>query len=148
MRHAAEDVLRQRVCRWHECRSLFCICRRCDRGHQYCSDACRQKARREQRRAANFRYRTTLEAKLDQRDRQKAYRQRRAAVSVMDQGSHVTPSADIISSPALDSPVAAEKGDKHTHETIAIHDAGLPYCIICGRTSRFVDPFHVRRRFP
>ena len=148
MRHAAESVLRQRVCRWHECRSLFCICRRCDRGHQYCSDQCRQKARREQRRAANLRYRKTLEAKLDQRDRQKAYRLRRAAISVMDQGSTPTQSADIISPSASQSPVAAEEGGKQPNETIAIHDPGLRHCIVCGRTSRFVDPFHVRRKFP
>jgi len=148
MRQAAEDVLRQRVCRWHKCRSLFCICRRCDRGHQYCSDQCRQKARREQRHTANLRYRKTLEAKLDQRDRQKAYRLRRVAVSVMDQGSNHTLSADIISPPASHSPVVAEKGGKQTYEPIAIHDPGFRCCIICGRTSRFVDPFHVRRRFP
>jgi hypothetical protein len=146
MRQAAEDVLRQRVCRWRECRSLFCICRRCDRGHQYCSDQCRQKARREQRRAASLRYRKTLEAKLDQRDRQKAYRQRRAAVSVMDQGSPDTPSAGSILPPASHSPVAAKKGGKQTRETITIHDPGLRYCVVCGRTSRFVDPFHVRRK--
>ena len=144
MRHAAEDVLRQRVCRWHKCRSLFCICSRCDRGHQYCSDQCRQKARREQRRAANLRYRKTVEAKLDQRDRQKAYRQRLAAFSVMDQGSPKVPSTGSILPPAY-SPVAAEKGGKQTCETITIHDPGMPYCIICGRTSRFVNPFHVRR---
>jgi hypothetical protein len=148
MRRVIEDVLRQRVCRWHKCMSLFCICRRCDRGHQYCSDQCRQKARREQKRAANLRYRKTLEARLDQRDRQKAYRLRRAAVSVMDQGSTPTPSADIISPPALHSPVAAEKGGKQTHETIMIHDPGLRYCVVCGRTSWFVDPFYVRRKFP
>ena len=46
------------------------------------------KARREQRRTANLRHRRTPEGRLDQRDRQQAYRQRLAAVSVMDQGSH------------------------------------------------------------
>jgi hypothetical protein len=24
----------------------------------------------------------------------------------------------------------------------------LRSCIVCGRTSRFVDPFHVRRKYP
>jgi len=144
MKHAAEDVLRQRVCRWHECRSIFWICRSCDRGHQYCSDQCRQKAVLEQRRAANLRHRKTPEGRLDQKDRQKAYRQRQAAFSVMDQGSNEVPSTGSILPPAY-SPVAAEKSGKQTCETITIHDPGVPYCIICGRTSRFVNPFHIRR---
>jgi hypothetical protein len=145
MRQAAEDVLRQRICRWRGCGALFWICRHCDRGHQYCSDQCRQKARREQRRTANLRHRKTLEGRLDQRDRQKAYRQRRAAVSVMDQGSPDAPSAGSILPPAYHPPVAAEKSDKQACETITIHDPGVPYCIICGRAGRFVNPFHVRR---
>jgi hypothetical protein len=145
MRHTAEDVLRQRVCRWRECGAIFWICRRCDRGHQYCSDRCRQKARREQRRAANLRHRMTLEGRLDQRDRQKAYRQRLAANSVMDQGSPDAPSAGRILPPAYHPPVAAGHSDKPTYETIAIHDPGVPYCIICGRAGRFVNPFPVRR---
>lgn len=145
MRHAAEEVLRQRVCRWQECGAIFWICRRCDRGHQYCSDRCRQKARREQRRAANLRHRKTLEGRLDQRDRQKAYRQRLAAVSVMDQGSPDVPPAGRILPPAYHPPFAAENSDKPKCETLVIHDPGVPYCILCGRAGRFVNPFPVRR---
>jgi hypothetical protein len=26
-----------------------------------------------------------------------------------------------------------------------IHEPGVPYCIICGREGRFVDPFYPRR---
>jgi len=148
MRHAAEEVLRQRVCRWQECGAIFWICRHCDRGHQYCTDRCRQKARRAQRRAANLRHRKTLEGKLDQRDRQKAYRQRLAAVSVMDQGSPDVPPPGRILPPASQTPVAAETNGQPTHETLAMHDPGVPYCIICGRMGRFVNPFPVRRRFP
>jgi hypothetical protein len=148
MGHAAEDVLRQRVCRWKECRCLFWICRSCDRGHQYCCDECRKKARREQNSESNRRYRQTIEAKLDQRDRQRAYRQRQSAFSVMDQGSPSAPSTDIITPPVIDSPVVAENGGKHINETVETHDSGLPYCIICGRTSRFVDPYQMRRKYP
>ncbi len=140
MRQVAEDVLRQRVCRWFECRTIFWICRRCDRGHSYCSDQCRSKARREQRRAANLRHRRTPEGKLDQKDRQKAYRQRAASISVMDQGSNNEVSAVTIISPAISPPVAACIGSKQV-----IHAPGVPYCIVCGRTSRFVNPFHIRR---
>jgi hypothetical protein len=145
MRHAAEDVLRQRFCRWRECRSLFWICLHCDRGQCYCSDHCRSKARREQRRAANLRHRKTAEGRLDQRDRQKAYRQRLAKVSVMDQGSHDEPCTGNILTPGPFPPVAAEKGDKQANTSRVIHEPGVPYCIICGRTSRFVDPFYPRR---
>ena len=62
---------------------------------------------------------------LIRRDRQKAYRQRRAAVSVMDQGSHNEVSAGTIISPVISHPVAAYTGSK----TIGIHDPGVPYCM-------------------
>ena len=145
MRQSCEDVLRQRVCGWHECGSIFWIHRSCDRGHRYCSDRCRQKARREQRRAANLRYRQTLEARLDQRDRQRSYRQRLAKHSVMDQGSPEEPfSRKIVS--LLHSPEdTAGKCGKSKPETRMIHDHGTPCCIICGRRGRFVNPFHQRR---
>ncbi len=48
-------VLRQRICRCASCRKLFHICRPCDRGHGYCSQACRLRQRRQQCRAANRR---------------------------------------------------------------------------------------------
>jgi hypothetical protein len=145
MRHAAENVLRQRFCRWQECGTIFWICRSCDRGQCYCSDHCRSKARREQRCAANLRHRKTLEGRLDQRDRQKAYRQRLAAISVMDQGSPKEPSAGNIISPVHFSSVAAGNGGKQTHKTRVIHDSGVPHCILCGRAGQFVNPFHARR---
>jgi len=60
----------------------------------------------------------------------------------MDQGSHNEASDVSILSPAISQPVAARDGGKHTNKTMGIHAPGTPYCIICGRTSRFVDPFH------
>ena len=138
MRHAAEDVLRQRVCRWQQCNAIFWICRRCDRGQQYCSEHCRVKARRAQRRAANLRHRRTPEGRLDQRDRQRAYRRRRAALSVMDQGSLDHLNAGIIIPPAFRSPALAVNSGKQ-------HEPGVPYCFVCGRPGRFIDPFQLRR---
>jgi hypothetical protein len=135
MRHAEEDVLRQRFCRWSECGAAFWICRRCDRGQCYCSDRCRYKARRAQRRAANLRHRKTPEGQLDQRDRQRAYRKRLAAISVMDQGSIEELSTGKIVSPAINAGIQA-------YRIRVIHDFGEPCCCICGRISRFVDPFH------
>jgi len=145
MRQTAEDVLRQRFCRWRECGAIFWICRSCDRGHCYCSDRCRQKARREQRRAANLRYRKTLEARLDQRDRQRAYRQRLAKHSVMDQGSLEGSSSHKIIAPVFSQAFVVGKCGKPTPEIRTIHNHGIPCCIICGRSGRFVNPFHQRR---
>jgi hypothetical protein len=145
MRQFCENVFRQRVCGWRECGAIFWICRSCDRGHRYCSDRCRQKARREQLRAANLRYRQTLEARLDQRDRQRAYRLRLAKRSVMDQGSPGCPSSRKIVSPVHSRPVVAAEGSKSMKKTRMIHDHGIPCCIICGRRGFFVNPFHQRR---
>jgi hypothetical protein len=38
------------------CNTLFTICASCDRGQRYCSDACRQRMRRQQLRASGRRY--------------------------------------------------------------------------------------------
>jgi hypothetical protein len=60
----------------------------------------------------------------------------------IDKGSDNGVSAVSILSPAISQPVAACDGGKQTHKTRVIHDSGVPCCIICGRTGRFVDPFH------
>ena len=43
------------------CGAVFWICRHCDRGHRYCGERCRRKARRQQRRAANRRHQQSPE---------------------------------------------------------------------------------------
>jgi hypothetical protein len=75
---------RQRICR---CGMTFYLCRPCDRGQRYCSERCRQKARREQRRVANRRHQDSVEGRLDHRDRQRRYRERLRQVCVTDQSS-------------------------------------------------------------
>ena len=84
---AGEVVLRQLSCRWPGCGLVFYICSSCYRGHRYCGDRCRKKARREQRRRANQRYRQSKEARLDQRDRQREYRERCRRRRVIDHTS-------------------------------------------------------------
>jgi len=79
-----EVVLRQRVC--FGCQTVFWICQHCDRGHRYCSLACRTQARLQQRRRANCRHQRSPEGRLDHRDRQRQYRCRQRA-SVTDPGS-------------------------------------------------------------
>jgi hypothetical protein len=59
----------------------------------------------------------------------------------MDQASPDSPFAITIIPPVVLPPVAAENGDKDPDTTMVIPDPGMPYCIRCGRTSRFVDPF-------
>jgi len=73
-----EVVLRLRVCRGSECGAVFFLCSHCDRGHRYCSLACRDQARLRQRRCANRRQQQSPEGRLDHRDRQREYRKRRA----------------------------------------------------------------------
>lgn len=72
----AKPLFRQRFCR--ACRALFYICSYCDRGQVYCSETCRQPARREQRRQANHRHQQTRRGRLAHSRRQQVYRQRRA----------------------------------------------------------------------
>jgi len=147
-----EAVLRQRVCRGRECHAVFWICRHCDRGQCYCSPACRDQARLEQRRRANCRHQRSPEGRLDHRDRQRDYRQRLAQralqARVTDQGSL-----------SITSPVNMREWDTRSMRTAiqpspaAVFARRGPedrpghrlHCAICGRRGRFVDPFP---RFP
>ena len=47
-----EELLRHRICRGTGCGVVFWICCHCDRGHRYCGERCRRKARRQQLRTA------------------------------------------------------------------------------------------------
>ena len=119
--------------------------RSCDRGQRYCSLACRRQARLGQRRRANRRHQRSLEGRLDHRDRQREYRQRRAQAPVTDHGSL-----------SIASPASSACGmGKATVIKVPPRSnaAGLPRwpeklpgirlcCRICGRSARFIDPFH------
>ncbi len=134
-----EAVLRQRICLGPGCHAVFFICAHCDRGHRYCSDQCRQQARRQQRRRANRRHQQSPEGQLDHRDRQREYRCRlRPGQSpVTDQGSlSITSPAsfDCGWADAVKHPPAPRSGQQ-------IQPLLWPYCRICGRTGRFIDPF-------
>ncbi len=78
---------RQRHCNHQACRSVFVLCVGCDRGQRYCSDQCRQAARRAQRSAANRRYQQSDAGRRAHRQCQRRYRDREVA-RVTDQGSH------------------------------------------------------------
>ena len=115
-----DDVpLRQRVCR--TCGTLFAICLSCDRGHAYCSAACRVEGRRTSARAARGRHQRSPEGRLDHRDHQRALRARRR---VMDQSS----AAPV--GPVTLPPVAPPLGQ----------------CVRCGRRSRWITWSTARAR--
>jgi hypothetical protein len=143
-----EVVLRQRFCLASQCRALFFLCSHCDRGQRYCSLACREEARVRQRRCANRRHQQSPEGRLDHRDRQRQYRQRRAktmpAVGVTDQGSLS------ISCSALSrcGPVETSLVEVPAASGVALlprwpdSRPGVRLCCrVCGRMGRFIDPF-------
>jgi hypothetical protein len=123
----AEQVpFRQRFCRAQACGSVFYVCRRCDRGQRYCSERCRDKARREQRRAANRRHQGSPEGRLDHRDRQREYRRRLVALRVTDQGSEARIDFSNLLAPSALQP------DRCGSEVL---------CRVCGQKGTLIDPF-------
>jgi hypothetical protein len=118
-------LLRQRQCRDGSCGAVFYLCRSCDRGQRYCSERCREKSRREQRRVANRRHQRSDEGRLDHRDRQREYRLR-LVMRVTDHGSGgEVPSSTLRA--LTEWPFEAE--------------AGEVFCRLCGRRGTLVDPF-------
>ena len=133
-----EEPLRQRFCRGADCGVVFWICRHCDRGHQYCGGRCRQKARRQQLRAANRRHQQSREGRLDHRDRQRAYRERRRR-RVTDHTSAETFDSDSIvaAEPSRsENGLGSVSGEARYAESAEFE----PACIICGRTVGFFAP--------
>jgi hypothetical protein len=93
--------------------------------------------RRRQHRAANRRHQQSVEGRLDHRDRQRAYRCRRLLRRVTDQGSQFTPSrSPSEGGKAITTPVIARL-------CVRPRERGSFWlrCMVCGRTSRLVDPF-------
>ncbi len=127
----AEQVsLRQRLCRAEACGAVFYVCRCCDRGQRYCTERCRDEARRAQRRAANRRHQCSVEGRLDHRDRQREYRRRLVLLRVTDQGS-----GGVSDLPTLDRHVAEE-------ETSRVASClGIACCMVCGRFGFLIDPW-------
>jgi hypothetical protein len=118
-------LLRQRQCRAESCGAVFYLCRSCDRGQRYCSERCREKSRRQQRRTANHRHQRSAEGRLDHRDRQREYRLRLVG-RVTDQGSGGEASSSTLR-PLTEWPFEAE--------------AGEAFCRLCGRRGSLIDPF-------
>ena len=152
MAQSEQRLFYQRFCREPACGEAFWICRSCDRGQRYCSDRCRLKARRRQRREANLRHQKSPEGRLDHRDRQRAYRLRRARACVTDQSRNgVPPSVSIPGPESIPWTMVAATGNRPEEEldgntaAIACNWRSGPatvQCINCGRLGEFIDPFH------
>jgi hypothetical protein len=122
--HEAEESLRFRRCHNSACNALFAMCRCCDRGQRYCSAHCRQLVRHAQAAAAGKRYQASDTGKIAHCRRQRRYRQRLTEFRVTHQGTHsITRAA--------------------TSRAQSLHQ-----CAVCGRISRWHNPFDLLPRQP
>ena len=142
---ASEETFRQRFCRGIDCGAMFFVCQPCYRGQAYCSEDCRQKMRRQQRRKANQRYGQDAEVRQDHCARQQEYRNRQRLRRVTDQSSIIECGSGSIGGPRLIKleSVAVEKAHAPSKPTW-IARLGRVVCSICGCVGKFVASF-VRR---
>ena len=133
---AKEVVLRRLTCNWPDCGLVFYICNSCYRGQVYCGKTCRKKARREQRRLADQRYRRSQEAQLDHRDRQREYRDRCRHRRVTDHTSAGKGRSVKIVEPSRETGMSTPltQGLQDRPRLKRLQDAMRPVCIVCGRS--------------
>ena len=82
--------MRHRVFTCGECGKEVRICRRCDRGHRYCSPTCSQAAREASCRKAQRKYQQSRDGRWCHAERQQRYRERKRKI-VTHQGSGKPP---------------------------------------------------------
>lgn len=134
MARTEPDSLRARWCRRGG--ELFLVCRSCDRGQQYCSEACREPARQAQKAAARRRHQESPEGRADHRDHQRALRERQR--TVMDQPSEGGVEVDMLTAVGL--AVSNEPDEKETKgELLFFFSPAEPCCRFCGRESVYLD---------
>jgi hypothetical protein len=114
-----------RPCNW--CGGIFFICRRCDRGHAYCGDRCRQQGYVRTRRRARQCHQGSPEGKADHREAMRELRARRKAV-VTDQTSEPA---------APERKVAVQEAIDAKSEGETLHLRAEQQCVVCGKTSRW-----------
>lgn len=118
------------ICRGRECGAVFYVCLPCYRGQRYCSERCRIKARRAQRRAANRRYQRSEQGRARHRERQRVYRERR----VTDQGSaKPPPEVTMVELAPAQTPAKGVRGEVAGFVELR--------CTCCGRPGSRIDPF-------
>ena len=114
--------LRLKRCNNDECAAMFTICASCYRGQRYCSPKCRASVRRQQRKQANRRYQESENGRTAHRACQQRYRERTTQELVTDQGIQT-----------ITTPVSSTTSTRSK-------------CAICGRYSRWIDPFPILPR--
>jgi hypothetical protein len=123
------------------CWERFYICHRCYRGQSYCSDSCRYQARRQQLREANRRYRRSIEARLDHRDRQRDYR--RLKDFVRDQSSNGYATNAMIATPFALNASGRSTAWPGARRLVSQVEQGetrrLVRCRICGRAGTPIE---------
>ncbi len=67
-------ILREVVCSWVPCGQNFALCSACDHGQRYCSDDCRDKARRCNQRRARRKYARSEKGRKNNCERQRRFR--------------------------------------------------------------------------
>jgi hypothetical protein len=146
--HHHRAVLLERTCGWQPCQAIFYICSHCDRGHRYCSVACGRQARRQQQRVANRRYQTSPEGRLDHRDRQCQYRQRKR--SAMEGVTYHTSLRICVPAELPREPTGAAARMVTMPAWLKPLQWFQPRCRICGRRMPFLrsDPRPLRQPPP
>ncbi len=69
------------------CFIIFFLCRRCFRGHAYCSDQCRGISKRDAHRIAQSKYRTSEKGRKVNKEAERRRRMNKRQKSVADRGS-------------------------------------------------------------
>lgn len=130
---AMENEESHRIFYCPRCGKQVVICRRCDRGHKYCSKECSREARRASNREAARRYQKTPKGARNHAARQKRYRNRLQS-TVTHHTSPAQPiTAELISVVATTCVATAEIAPEVDPLVLRCHFCGR----VCGRFSRF-----------
>lgn len=145
------DSFRFVVCDRADCRQVFFLCRRCDRGDRYCSRACAHQARHATLRAASRRYQQSRRGRGQHAARQAHYRRRRAPrEKVTHQTSHAALACGIVTAPSVrtvtrtvaqEDPDDADASDPRRAVSLCCARCGRP-----GRWFRHTTLAHLRSR--
>ncbi len=133
------------------------ICRRCDRGHRYCSSACRQAARRSTSGRARRRYQAKSAGRSGNARRQREWywRQRSSPKSATNLTHHSSTEAVLC---LMIAPATADRGvavlestEPLSTETLEIREpaisptagdvpSGVHHCVVCRRLCQSQSP--------
>lgn len=123
------------------CRLQVIICRRCDRGQIYCSDACSKAARCEALRASGCRYQQSSKGRFKHAERARRHRQRNNKVT--HQGSTLPAQGVLLAAnPVPDKEVGDAKPQSSNQNGVHCHFCGA----ICSEFVR--SSFLHRHRVP